>query len=212
MELLSINTGIARTHEYEGHTIRTAIFKHQRVGPVVLTKLGVEGDEQADPRYHGGHDKAVFVYPHEHYEFWAQELRRAELDLGTFGENLTVQGLLENEICIGDRLKVGDAILEVSQPRTPCSKLALRLAAPEAPRIFSQTGRCGFYARVVEPGTIEAGMPITRVARGSVGITVSLTQSVVAKRGASPADIAHVLSEAALSAAWRADIAKIYRL
>ena len=131
----------------------------------MVRRLNLDGDRQADLSVHGGPDKAVYCYPAEHYEAWQSELGR-ELDYGTFGENLTVSGLLEDNLHIDDVLTVGDAVLQVSQPRFPCFKLGIKLGDPLMVRRFQESGRSGFYCRVLEEGLIEAGQTIEVIERG----------------------------------------------
>jgi len=151
------------------HRIATAIHKQPVSGPVMVRKLGLAGDEQADLSVHGGPDKAVYAYPSEHYAFWvAQRLaafkREEALPPGSMGENLTLQGLLESDVWIGDRLHIGGAVLEVSEPRRPCFKFNAKMGFAHAARMMEQAGNSGFYLRVVQSGEIQAGDAITLVA------------------------------------------------
>jgi MOSC domain-containing protein YiiM len=166
MEIISVN--VARVGALfapaapGGHQVATAIHKQPVPGPVDVGSLGLEGDAQADRRLHGGPGKAVYAYALEHYAFW-QEQRRlagkgdAPLPHGALGENLTVQGLLEDACWIGDRLAIGTALLEVSEVRTPCFKLNVKMGLSHAARLMDQSGYTGFYLRVLQPGTIAAG-------------------------------------------------------
>lgn len=166
MEIISVN--VARVGALftpaapGGHQVATAIHKQAVSGPVAVGRLGLEGDAQADRRLHGGPGKAVYAYALEHYAFW-QEQRRlagkgdAPLAHGALGENLTVQGLLEDACWIGDRLALGTALLEVSEVRTPCFKLNVKMGLPHAARLMDQSGYTGFHLRVLQPGTIAAG-------------------------------------------------------
>lgn len=172
MRLVSVNVGLPREVVHRGKTVTTGIFKAPVVGRVAVRRLNVDGDGQADLTVHGGVHKAVYAYPAEHYDFWRRELGREELPWGTFGENLTVEGMLEDEVAIGDAFRVGgDAgdggtggtVVEISQPRAPCSKLALRLVLPDFPKRFLASGRVGFYLRVREEGEVGAGDPIARL-------------------------------------------------
>ncbi len=172
MQLLSVNrSGVGSLfiqQSNELHRIATGIHKMPVSGAVQLKKLGLDGDEQADLSVHGGLDKAVYAYPSEHYAFWvAQRLavfkREEPLPPGSMGENLTLQGLLESDVWIGDRLHVGDAILEVTEPRQPCYKFNAKMGFPHAVKLMVQSGFSGFYLRVVQPGAISAGLPIALV-------------------------------------------------
>ncbi len=156
MKVVSVNLGRPRTIVWQGRKVRTGIFKEPVAGKVDLGTLNLEGDGQADLRVHGGVDKAVYAYPVEHYPTWSAELGRS-LPYGQFGENLTLEGLTEDEARIGDRYRIGSALLEVSQPRVPCFKLGIRMEDDAFPQRFLESLRSGFYLRVAAPGTLEAG-------------------------------------------------------
>ena len=144
-------------------SVHTAFFKEPVLGAIPLSSLGLQGDGQADPRYHGGPAKAVYLYPFEHYAYWSAVLGRTDLSPGAFGENFTTEGLLETETRIGDVLAIGSAKLRVTQPRTPCAKLGLRMGSMPFVRVFAAAGRPGFYLSVVEEGSVETGDAITRI-------------------------------------------------
>ena len=150
----------------------SGIFKRPTERRVRVLQLHLDGDGQADLSAHGGENKAVYGYPHEHYASWSSELDRTDFTLGQFGENLTTEGLLETEVGIGDVFRIGSATLQVSQPRSPCFKLGIRMADPTFVRTFLKSGRTGFYFRVVKEGALQAGDAIERVERGETGITV----------------------------------------
>lgn len=154
-----------------GRPVSTAIFKSRVEGPVMVRRLNLDGDRQADLKAHGGPDKAVYCYPAEHYEAWQSELGR-ELDYGTFGENLTVTGLLEDTLHVDDVIVVGDAVLQVSQPRFPCYKLGIKMGDQGIVKRFQQSGRSGFYCRVLEEGLIEPGQTMDVVERSMSEPTV----------------------------------------
>ncbi len=162
MRVMSVNVSPIRTVEYNGRTVTTAIFKKPVRGPVQAAALGLEGDAQADKRYHGGVNMAVYAFTNEHYDHWQRELGRNDLHPGKFGENLTVEGMPESEVCIGDRFQMGGAEVEVSLPRAPCSKLAMVMDDPEFPKVFLATCNVGFYLRVIGPGPIAAGDAVSR--------------------------------------------------
>ena len=172
MELISINVGRPRTVEWKGRSVRTAIFKSP-VGAggsaerVHVGRLNVAGDEQADPDVHGGAEKAVYVYPSEHYGAWSEELAGIELPWGAFGENLTTRGdaLVESAVRIGDRLRLGTVELVVTQPRLPCYKLGIRLGTEEPVRRMVATDRCGYYCAVEQEGEIGVGDVVTLAER-----------------------------------------------
>lgn len=179
--LLAVFVGEPQEITDGGKTVSTAIFKSRVSGPVMVRRLNLDGDRQADLSVHGGVDKAVYCYPSEHYEAWSSELGR-ELDYGTFGENLTVSGLLEDSLHVDDVLVVGNAVLQVSQPRFPCFKLGIKLNDPQMVRRFQRSGRSGFYCRVLEEGTIEAGQTIEVTERDGSQPTVVSVVSAVNKR------------------------------
>lgn len=154
MRVLSINVGRPREVESHGRTVQTSIWKTPIQGRVHVNHLNIEGDEQSDLSVHGGTDKAVYVYPGEHYELWRRELPDMELPFGAFGENLTIEGLLESDVRVGDRLAIGSAQFEVTQPRLPCYKLAIRFGRDDIIKRFLKSGRSGFYLAVVREGDI----------------------------------------------------------
>ena len=167
--ILSINTGVVQplfvSTEQQKQSVMSAIRKTPQAGAVTLNRLGIGGDERADMSVHGGLDKAVYLYPHEHYAFWmaARErvLRKQEpLTFGVMGENLTTEGLLETELWVGDRLDIGELLLEVTEPRAPCYKFAARMGYPQAIRHMLQSGFTGVYLKVIKPAEIAAGQTI----------------------------------------------------
>lgn len=160
--------------QYQGKTITTGIFKQPVSGPLQLNETGLEGDGQFDLRNHGGVDKAVYAYPLEHYSIWQQHLGGERLHCGSFGENLTIQGLLEDQIHIGDHIAVGNTVLEVSQPRIPCYKLAMALKQPRSfVKTFSRSQRLGFYLRVLKTGQLNVNDPVEVIHRDPQGISVA---------------------------------------
>jgi MOSC domain-containing protein YiiM len=173
MRVISVNVGLPKTVTLMRRSVHTAFFKEPVLGAIPLSKLGLLGDGQADPKYHGGPGKAVYLYPFEHYAYWSAVLARTDLSPGAFGENLTTEGLLETEIRIGDVLAIGSAKLKVTQPRTPCAKLGLRMGSMPFVRVFAAAGRPGFYLSVVEGGSVETGDAITRISTDPKGPTVA---------------------------------------
>lgn len=161
--MISVNVSGPRTVVDGGRAIRTGIFKEPIPGRVRLGRLNLEGDAQADLRVHGGPDKAVYAYPVEHYEYWKQVLEMSALPFGQFGENLTVEGLREDRVRLGDVFRVGTAVVQVTQPRSPCYKLGIRMGSKDFPRLFQASGRPGFYLRVLEEGEVGAGDDIVRL-------------------------------------------------
>jgi MOSC domain-containing protein YiiM len=171
MKLLSVQTGRPRELEHHGRTVRTAIYKEPVFFRVRARRLGLEGDAQADLRVHGGPEMAVYAYDFSGYAHWRTELG-VDFPHGQFGENLTVEGMPETEVRIDDVYRVGGALLQVSQPRSPCYKLALKMERPAFPKAFLRSGRTGFYLRVLEEGELGAGDPIELVSRQPDAVTV----------------------------------------
>lgn len=172
MQVLSVNIAPVGTLFIEQsnhvHRIATGIHKQSVQGAVQVKKLGLDGDEQADLSVHGGLDKAVYAYPSEHYAFWAAQrlaaLKREEpLPPGSMGENLTLQGVLESDVWIGDRLHIGDTVLEVTEPRQPCFKFNAKMGFSHAAKAMVQAGCSGFYLRVVQTGSLQAGDAVTLI-------------------------------------------------
>lgn len=155
--ILSVNVGVPRKVSWNGGEVTTGIFKEPAAGRVILRRLNLDGDRQADLTVHGGVNKAVYVYPSEHYPYWQKQLPGVTLPWGMFGENLTTEGLREEETHIGDRFRIGSALLMVTQPRLPCFKLGLKFGRDDMPKRFLVSERTGFYLAVVEEGEIGAG-------------------------------------------------------
>jgi MOSC domain-containing protein YiiM len=166
MKLISIQIGRPRKVKWRRRMVTTGIFKEPVAGRVILRRGNLEGDEQADLSVHGGWDKAVYVYPSEHYAFWRAKLVDVHVTYGMFGENFTTEGLDESTVCIGDRFRIGGAVVEVTQPRVPCYKLAVRFGRPDMPQQFHASGRCGFYLAVLEEGEVGAGDVWECIGRG----------------------------------------------
>jgi MOSC domain-containing protein YiiM len=157
MKLLSVNVSLPTEVPHGRRTVSTGIFKEPLRGRIMLRTLNLDGDGQADLVNHGGVHRAVYAYPIENYDYWRRELGRTDLTFGQFGENFTVEGMLEDSVCIGDVFRVGDALVEVSQPRPPCFKLGIKMGMARFPKLFLGSGRVGFYLRVLEEGEVSAG-------------------------------------------------------
>ena len=190
----------------------TGIFKEPVAGRVRIQMLGVEGDGQADPSVHGGSDKAVYAYSFANTAYWREALERPDLEAGAFGENLTLEDLPDSLVALGDVLRVGEALLQVTQPRQPCVKLAMKFGLPRLPKQFTRSGRVGFYARVIEPGDVAAGDVLECVAREPDPLSIeALNAALMIDRDADAA-LGRALASPALSAAWRQEIeAKLAR-
>jgi MOSC domain-containing protein YiiM len=213
MRLVSVNVGAPRAVAWRDDVVETGIFKAPVAGPVRLGRLNLDGDRQADLRVHGGIDKAVYAYPSEHYGFWQTELARSDLSWGAFGENLTVEGLLEDVIRVGDVFTIGNAELEVSQPRLPCFKLGIRFGDPDMLRRFLESGRLGFYLRVRGVGIIPAGDVITPLARDSDAPTIAELGRLRTKERDDVRLLERAVRALALAESWRLDFsARLARL
>jgi len=173
MRVLSVNAGLPREVTWRGKPVTTGIYKEPADGRVPVHRLNLDGDRQADLRVHGGPDKAVYAYPSEFYELWSRERPELELGPGTFGENLTTEGLVDTEVSVGDRFRVGTAELLVTQPRLPCFKLGIRMGRDAFVTEFLERGLLGFYLAVAREGDIAAGDPIVEVARDPRGFRVT---------------------------------------
>ena len=165
MRVLSVNVGIPREVLWRGKPVTTGIWKEPVAGRVPLRRLNLDGDRQADLRVHGGQDKAVYAYPSEFYELWSRERPELELGPGTFGENLTLEGLLDHDVSVGDRFQIGTAELVVTQPRLPCFKLGLRMGRDEFVTEVLERGLLGFYLAVAREGEVAAGDLIVELQR-----------------------------------------------
>jgi MOSC domain-containing protein YiiM len=172
MKVLSVNISGPKPLTYREQTVATGIFKTPVAGRIRVHRLGFEGDVQEDQRVHGGVDKAVYIYPHEHYRHWEEFLSRKDFAFGQFGENLTTFGLLEGEVRVGDTLRIGSVLLQVTQPREPCFKLMAKMNDFTFAKPFLTSGRTGFYLRVLEEGELGAGDAIERVATEPAAPTI----------------------------------------
>jgi MOSC domain-containing protein YiiM len=172
MKIVSLNVGRPRLVMRNDEPVSTAIFKEPVTGRVVLRTLNLDGDRQADLTVHGGPEKAVYLYPSEHYAFWKQELPDMDLPWGMFGENFTAEGILETETHIGDRFRIGAAELMVTQPRMPCYKLGIRFGRTDIIRRFLASERTGFYFSVLQEGEVAAGDEIQLIEKNTSGVRV----------------------------------------
>ncbi len=172
MQIISINVSMPKTIEIKGRPVLTAIYKEPVAGSVWLGKLGLVGDGQADLTVHGGLHQAVYSYPIEHYDYWQKRLNTTPLAFGTFGENFTVSGLLEDQVCVGDILSIGEATVQVTMPRIPCFKFEHKIGHPEILDAFLRSGKSGFYQRVLTEGQVKVGDEIKIVERDSNKISI----------------------------------------
>jgi MOSC domain-containing protein YiiM len=200
-KVVSVNVGAPRTVKYGRRIVSTAIWKRPVGGRVAVRGVNIAGDDQADRSVHGGVDKAVYAYSREDYEWWAGELASDVPQAGTFGENLTVSGLDLNAAEVGERWRVGSALLEVSEPRFPCFKLGIRMDDPKFLKRFAAARRPGLYLRIVEEGDLGAGDDIEVIDRPGHGVTIGLfTEAYLGDRSR----LIELLAADALSATWRA--------
>ena len=172
MKVLSVNVGLPRKVLFNGQIITTAIFKDPVKGPILLRKLNLDGDKQADMTVHGGIDKAVYSYPAEHYAYWRKQFPNLDLASGMFGENFTTEGLLEDAVNVGDQFQIGSAKLVATQPRMPCYKLGVRFGHMDIIRRFMASGRPGIYFKVLQEGEVETGNKIKIIRRDKNNVTV----------------------------------------
>ena len=201
--LLSVNVGGPREVEWEGKTVRTAIFKDAVEGPRMVRRINIDGDDQADRLAHGGEHRAVFVYQIESYRYWERELGRDDFTYGQFGENFTVEGLADAEVCIGDRYRIGAAVFEVTQPRVTCYRVGIRMNDPAMPSLLVAHHRPGFYLRVLEEGPVQAGDEIVKVADGPERLTVADVDALLYLPGKSRALLERALRVPAMSEGWK---------
>jgi MOSC domain-containing protein YiiM len=203
MRVVSLNVGLPREVEWRGRPVRTSIFKTPVDGRRRVTTLNVEGDEQSDLSVHGGVDKAVYVYPSEHYAYWHRELPQVDLPWAVFGENLTTEGLLEEHLRIGDRLRVGSAEFVVTQPRMPCFKLGIRFGRPDIVKRFLQSRRTGFYLAVLREGEIGAGDSIALTPHDERGLTVADITNLYTVDSENQELLRRATQSSALPESWR---------
>jgi ferredoxin-NADP reductase/MOSC domain-containing protein YiiM len=201
--LLSVNVGLPRDVTWQGRTVHTGIWKTPVKDRRMVRRLNVDGDGQGDLAGHGGERRAVFVYQMDSYRYWQNQLGRNDFTYGQFGENFTVDGLSDAEVCIGDRYRIGGALFEVTQPRVTCYRLGIRMNEPEMAALVVKHGRPGFYFRVLEEGEVEAGNEIARVAIGPERMSVSEIDALLYMPGHSRDELERALRIPTLSPGWR---------
>lgn len=203
MRVVSVNVGLPREVEWRGKKVLTSIFKGPIEGRVRVARLNLDGDRQSDLTVHGGVDKAVYAYPAEHYAFWRLEFPEMDLPWGSFGENLTVEGLMEREVGIGDRFRIGSARFAVTQPRIPCFKLGIRFGRPDVLKRFLASKRSGFYFAVREEGEVGAGDAIEAEEREANALSVTEIVDLYTAKDASPQLLRRAAEATALPESWR---------
>jgi ferredoxin-NADP reductase/MOSC domain-containing protein YiiM/ferredoxin len=201
--LISVNVGLPRDVEWQGRVVRTAIWKQPVRGRLMARRLNLDGDGQGDLLGHGGEHRAVMVYQLDSYRYWEKYLQRQEFGYGQFGENFTVEGLADNEVCIGDRYRIGDAVFEVTQPRVTCYRVGIRMNDPQIPALLVSHHRPGFYLRVIEEGEVGMGDEIEKVAEGPERITVAEIDGLLYLPGHPRNDLQRALRIPALSLGWK---------
>ncbi|WP_198318743.1 MOSC and FAD-binding oxidoreductase domain-containing protein [Pseudofrankia inefficax] len=207
--LRSLNVGLPRDVAWHGRTVHTAVWKRPVDGPRPVRRLNIDGDGQGDLAGHGGEHRAVFVYQLGSYRYWREALGRDDLEPGIFGENFTVEGLADDEVCIGDRYRIGDAVFEVTQPRVTCYRVGIRLDDPQMPARLVAEHRPGFYFRVLAEGAVQAGDDIVKVGSGPEGMTVAEIDALLYLPGRSRHQVARALRIPALSPGWRSSFQQI---
>jgi ferredoxin-NADP reductase/MOSC domain-containing protein YiiM/ferredoxin len=201
--VLSVNVGRPREVRWEGKTVRTAIWKAAVAGPRMVRRLNIDGDDQADRLAHGGEHRAVFVYQLDSYRYWERQLGRDDFTYGQFGENFTVEGLADDEVCVGDRYRIGEALLEVTQPRVTCYRVGIRMDEPAMPSLLVAHHRPGFYVRVLEEGAVEAGDGIVKVSDGPERLTIAEVDALLYLPDRSRSLLERALRVPALSEGWQ---------
>jgi ferredoxin-NADP reductase/MOSC domain-containing protein YiiM/ferredoxin len=207
--LLSVNVGLPKNVGWQGQTVYTGAWKQPVDGPAMVRRLNIDGDGQGDTNGHGGEQRAVLVYQIQSYRHWQQHFGRDDLSHGSFGENFTVDGLADDEVCIGDRYRIGEAEFEVTQPRVTCYRVGLRLGEPELPALLVSHHRPGFYMRVITEGHVRAGDPIVRTRTGPGALSVADTDALLYLPGKDPARLRLATRIPALSPGWHQSFSEL---
>jgi ferredoxin-NADP reductase/MOSC domain-containing protein YiiM len=201
--LLSVNVGLPRDIAWRGKTVHTAIWKDPVQGRRMVRRLNIDGDQQGDLAGHGGEHRAIFVYQIESYRYWQDRLGRSDFTYGQFGENFSVDGLSDDEVCVGDRYRIGEALFEVTQPRVTCYRVGIRMNEPQMAALLTSSGKRGFYVRVLQEGEVGAGDEIVKVADGPERMTVAEINALLYLPGHSRHQLERALRIPALSEGWR---------
>ena len=203
---MAVNVGLPQDVSWRGQTVHTGVWKRAVDGPRMVRRLNIDGDGQGDLGGHGGEQRAVLVYQLDSYRYWREQLGRDDFVHGQFGENFTVDGLPDDEVCIGDRYRIGGAVFEVTQPRVTCYRVGIRMNEPRMPALLVAHRRTGFYMRVLTEGEVRAGDDIARVAPGPEHVTVAEVSALLYLPGHSRTDVARALRVPALSPGWQASL------
>ncbi len=207
--LLSVNVGMPRDVTWQGRTVHTGVWKEPVAGPRMVRQLNIDGDGQGDLAGHGGEQRAVFVYQIESYRYWQQELGREDFSYGQFGENFTVQGLADDQVCIGDRYQIGNAVFEVTQPRVTCFRVGIRMNDARIPALLVSRHRPGFYLRVLTEGLVSAGQDIIKLSAGPEAMTVAELDALLYLPGHPRPQLQRALRIPALSAGWKSSFTEL---
>ena len=203
---MAVNVGLPQDVSWRASTVHTGVWKHAVDGPRMVRRLNVDGDGQGDLAGHGGEQRAVLVYQLDSYRYWQAELHRDDFVHGQFGENFTVEGLPDDEVCIGDRYRIGNAVFEVTQPRVTCYRVGIRLNEPRMAALLVSHRRPGFYMRVLTEGEVEAGQEITKLASGPERMSVTEMNALLYLPGRSRDDLVRALRIPALSPGWQTSL------
>jgi MOSC domain-containing protein YiiM len=208
MKLISINVGLPRELMWKGRRVTTSIFKETVAGRVKLRRLNLDGDRQADLSVHGGSNKAVYLYPSEHYDYWREKLLDMPLPWGMFGENFTTEGLLESEVYVGDRFRIGTAEVIATEPRMPCYKLGIKFGRDDIIKLFLTSRRTGFYLAVLKEGEVAAGDEIEIIGRDASQVRVADIISLYVDKDVDFDLLNRAARVEALGESWRRHFAK----
>ena len=209
--LLAVNVGLPRDILWNGNTVHTGLWKAPVEGRRAVRRLDIDGDGQGDLAGHGGENRAVFVYQMESYRYWEKRLGRSDFTFGQFCENFTVEGLADDEVCVGDRYRIGSALFEVTQPRVTCYRVGIRMNEPRMAALLTSSGRPGFYLRVLEEGDVGAGDPIVKVAEGPERMTIEQINALLYLPGHPRDQLERALRIPALSAGWHGSFEALLR-
>src|SRR5262245_57212536 len=201
--LLSVNVAFPRDIEWKGRTVHTGIWKKPVRSRCRVSRLNLDGDGQGDLAGHGGEQRAVFVYQVESYRYWQEQLKRTDFVYGQFSENFTIEGLLDDTVCIGDRYQIGSALFEVTQPRVTCYRVGIRMNEPRMPALLTSSGRPGFYCRVLREGEVGAGDEIVKVGEAGERMTVAEISALLYLPNHARERLERALRIEALSPGWR---------
>jgi ferredoxin-NADP reductase/MOSC domain-containing protein YiiM len=205
-KLLAVNVGLPQDVPWQGRTVHTGVWKQPVTGPRMVRRLNIDGDGQGDLDGHGGEQRAVLVYQIDSYRYWQEQLGRDDFTFGQFGENFTVDGLPDDEVCIGDRYRIGEAVFEVTQPRVTCYRVGLRIGEPQMAALLVSHRRPGFYLRVLTEGHVEAGNEIVKIASGPQGISVADIDALLYLPGHPREQLSQALQIPALSPGWKTSL------